>query len=189
MRFICVYIYVSWVPSEYKSDTGRWSSFFALPSATAPEFITVLMYEESLGGPPVSMPGHGHNLPLMSDYGLHPNGSYPRHGTHQRLAGAYSPSLPSSGLPAMLAREGISQSRPASPHMSQFNFQSQTDVYTGGYPESEVDILESADSTAPPNASRFNLPSFPSIHNLSRGSAHRTVRNLLCPTLYLISIL
>lgn len=135
------------------------------------------MYEESLGGPPASMPGHGHNLPLTSDYGLHPNGSYPRHGTHQRLPGAYSPSLTSSGLlPAMLAREGISQSRPASPHMSQFNFQSQTDVYTGGYPESEVDILESAGSTAPPNAPRFNLPSFPSIHNLPRSSAHRTVR-------------
>ena len=154
------------------------------------------MYEESLGSPSTSMAGHGHNLSLPPDYGLHPNGSsYPRHGTHQRLSGAYSPSLSSSALPVMLAREGISQSRSASPHMSQFNFvpQSQTEMYTGSYPESEMDMLESAGSTAPPNASRFN-PSFSSINNLPRsstGASHRTVRYyvLLYPTLYLTYIL
>jgi hypothetical protein len=149
-----------------------------------------------MDSPSASMAGHGHNLSLTSDYGLHPNGSsYPRHGTHQRLSGAYSPSLPSSALPVMLAREGISQSRSASPHMSQFNFvpQSQTEMYTGSYPESEMDMLESAGSTAPPNASRFNS-SFSSIHNLPRsstGASHRTVRYyvLLYPTLYLTYIL
>ena len=149
-----------------------------------------------MDSPSASMAGHGHNLSLTSDYGLHPNGSsYPCHGTHQRLSGAYSPSLPSSALPVMLAREGISQSRSASPHMSQFNFvpQSQTEMYTGSYPESEMDMLESAGSTAPPNASRFN-PSFSSIHNLPRsstGASHRTVHYyvLLYPTFYLTYIL
>jgi hypothetical protein len=128
------------------------------------------MYEESQGGPSASIAGHGHNPSLTSDYGLRPH--YPRHSSHQRL-GAYSPSLPSSALPAMLAPEGIGQSRSASPHMSQFNFlpQSQTEMYPGSYPESEVDILESA---APPNVSRFNSSSFPSIHNLPR-SSHRAV--------------
>src|ERR1700683_5499376 len=105
------------------------------------------------------MGGHSHNLSFMSDYGLHPHGSssssYPRHGAHQHLLSAYSPTISPSALPAMIAPEETSQSRSASPHMSQFGFllQSQTKVYTGSYPESEVDTLESAGSTAPPNMS------------------------------------
>lgn len=141
------------------------------------------MYGENLDGP--SMGGHSsmHNSSFASDYGLPPHGSsYPRRGTQQRLLNTYSPRISSPALPAMhamLAPEGTSHSRSASPHMSQFNIlpQSQVEVYTGSYPESELDTLESAGGTAPPNMSRFNLRSFTPIHNFPGGSttSHRTV--------------
>jgi hypothetical protein len=115
------------------------------------------------------------NPSLTSGYGFHPHGSsYPHHGTHQRLSRAFSPLLPPSAPPAMLGPDGIGQSRSASPHMSQLDLlpQSQTDAYTRSYPESEVDILESAGGTTPPNVPGFNLPSYPSVHNIT---SRRTV--------------
>jgi hypothetical protein len=119
---------------------------------------------------------YGRNPSLTSGYGFHLHGSsYPHHGTHQHLSRAFSPSLPPSVPPAMLAPDGIGQSQSASPHMSQLDLflQSQTDVYTGSYPESEVDILESAGGTTPLNVPGFNLPSYPSVHNIT---SRQTVR-------------
>jgi hypothetical protein len=143
------------------------------------------MYGEGLDGP--SMGGYSRAPSFSPDYGLRSHeSSYPRHGTHQRVSSVYSPSISPSALPAM---EEASQSRSASPHISQFNNfhpHSQTEVYNGSYAASEV---ESSSSTAP-NMSGFNLPTFPSIHNFSTGStstSHRTVCYyvLLCRTDYL----
>ena len=139
------------------------------------------MYGENLDGP--SMGGRNGNPSFAQDFGLHPHGSsYPCHGTCQHVSNAYSPSISPSALPGMLAPEEIGQSRArsASPHLSQFNFlpQNQTEVYAASYPGSEMDTLESAGGTAPPDMSRFNLPSFSHIHNPSRSStstSHRTV--------------
>jgi hypothetical protein len=135
------------------------------------------MYGEGLDGPP--MGGYSRAPSFTPDYGLHP------HSTHQRLSSAYSPSISPSALPAM---EDASQSRSASPHMSQFNFlpHSQTEAYNGSYPASEVS-MSTLETTAPPNMSRFNLPPFPSTHTGSTSTSHRTVcfYILLCRTHYL----
>jgi hypothetical protein len=143
---------LNWTPED-SSPTTLWNSFF------------VPMYGEGLDGP--SMGGYGRAPSLTSDYGFCPHeSSYPRHGsTHQCLSSAYSPSISPSALPAM---EEASQSRSASPHLSQFNFcpHSQTEVYNGSYTAPKV---ESPGSMAP-NMSGFNLPTFPSIHNFSTGS-------------------
>jgi hypothetical protein len=140
------------------------------------------MYGEGLDGP--SMGGYSRAPSFTPDYGFRPHeSSYPRHGTHQRLSSVYSPSISPSALPAM---EEASQSRSASPHISQFNNfhpHSQTEVYNGSYAASEV---ESPNSTAP----NMSGSTFPSIHNFSTGStstSHRTVCYyvLLCRTDYL----